>query len=44
MVTGEVEIIAESIKILNSSLTPPFYITDDVEADEGLRLKYRYLD
>ena len=44
METGEVEIIAESIIILNSSLTPPFYITDDLEADEGLRLKYRYLD
>lgn len=44
MATGEVEIIAESIKILNSSLTPPFYITDELDADEGLRLKYRYLD
>ena len=44
METGEVEIIAQSITILNSSLTPPFYITDDLEADESLRLKYRYLD
>ena len=44
METGEVEIIAESIKILNSSLTPPFYITDELDTDEGLRLKYRYLD
>ena len=44
MPTGDVEIMAQNVEILNSSLTPPFYITDDVEADEGLRLKYRYLD
>ena len=36
--------MVQNVEILNSSLTPPFYITDDVEADEGLRLKYRYLD
>jgi aspartyl-tRNA synthetase len=44
MPTGEVEVMAQNVEILNSSLTPPFYITDDVEADEALRLKYRYLD
>ncbi|MDA1218136.1 MAG: aspartate--tRNA ligase [Chloroflexi bacterium] len=44
MPTGDVEVMAQDIKVLNSSLTPPFYITDDVEADESLRLKYRYLD
>ena len=44
MPTGDVEIMAQNVEILNSSLTPPFYITDDVEADESLRLKYRYLD
>ena len=44
MPTGEVEVMAQNVEILNSSLTPPFYITDDVEADESLRLKYRYLD
>ncbi len=42
--TGNVEFIAHKVKVLNSSLTPPFYISDDVEADESLRLKYRYLD
>lgn len=44
MPTGAVEVVADEVKILNSSLTPPFYITDDVDADESLRLKYRYLD
>ncbi len=43
--TGEIEVIADNIVILNPSKTPPFYISsaaDDV--DESLRLKYRYLD
>ena len=44
MPTGDVEVMAESVEVLNSSLTPPFYITDEVSADESLRLKYRYLD
>ena len=42
--TGDVEVMASAITVLNQSLTPPFYITDDVEADESLRLRYRYLD
>ncbi len=42
--TGDIEIMASGITVLNPSLTPPFYITDDVEADESLRLRYRYLD
>ena len=42
--TGEIEVIAESTTILNTSETPPFYINRDVEVDENLRLKYRYLD
>ncbi len=42
--TGTIEVIALEITVLNSSLTPPFYITDEVEADESLRLKFRYLD
>ncbi|MFC1981978.1 aspartate--tRNA ligase [Chloroflexota bacterium] len=42
--TGEVEVIAGTAAILNSSKTPPFYINEDVEVDENLRLKYRYLD
>jgi aspartyl-tRNA synthetase len=44
MATGDVEVLADSVEVLNPSLTPPFYITDDVDADESLRLKYRYLD
>ncbi|SES97222.1 aspartate--tRNA ligase [Anaerobranca gottschalkii] len=42
--TGNVEIVVEEITVLNTSLTPPFYITDEHEADANLRLKYRYLD
>lgn len=42
--TGNVEIHANSIKVLNTSKTPPFYIVENVNADETLRLKYRYLD
>ncbi len=42
--TGEVEIIVNNTTILNAAKTPPFYINEDVEIDENLRLKYRYLD
>ncbi len=42
--SGEIEIIVSNVEILNTSKTPPFYINEDVEVDEGLRLKYRYLD
>ncbi|MBI2917167.1 MAG: aspartate--tRNA ligase [Chloroflexi bacterium] len=42
--TGEVEVVANSVTILNTSKTPPFYIYEDGEVDELLRLKYRYLD
>lgn len=42
--TGKVEVLAESITILNSSKTPPFYIEDGVNVADELRLKYRYLD
>ena len=44
MKTGEVEIEAEEIIILNESKNPPFEIKDDVEVAEQTRLKYRYLD
>jgi aspartyl-tRNA synthetase len=42
--TGDVELIADEIEILNRAKTPPFYINEDVEVEESLRLKYRYLD
>ncbi|MEG0742446.1 MAG: aspartate--tRNA ligase, partial [Clostridia bacterium] len=42
--TGEIEVMAEEAKILNTSKTPPIYIEDDTKEQENLRLKYRYLD
>jgi aspartyl-tRNA synthetase len=42
--TGDIEVIAKSARILNASKTPPFYINEEVEVEEALRLKYRYLD
>ena len=44
METGEIEIYAEELRILNKALTPPFYIQDGIDVDENVRLKYRYLD
>lgn len=44
MATGEIEVIGAELRILNAAKTPPFYIQDDVDVDELLRLKYRYLD
>jgi aspartyl-tRNA synthetase len=44
LATGEIEVIAESAEILNSAKTPPFYINEDIEVEESLRLRYRYLD
>ncbi|MBQ8417767.1 MAG: aspartate--tRNA ligase [Phascolarctobacterium sp.] len=42
--TGAIEIMAEEIEVLNAAKTPPFYIQDNIDTDENLRLKYRYLD
>ncbi len=42
--TGEIEVAATELRILNSSKTPPFQVEDDLEASENIRLKYRYLD
>ena len=44
MSTGDIEVMATSVAVLNRALTPPFYIADDAGADESLRLRYRYLD
>jgi aspartyl-tRNA synthetase len=42
--TGEIEVKVDRLEILSESRTPPFPITDDVEVNEEIRLKYRYLD
>ncbi|MGE5315068.1 MAG: aspartate--tRNA ligase [Acidobacteriota bacterium] len=42
--TGEIDIVATELTILNKAETPPFPIEDRVEASEDIRLKYRYLD
>ena len=42
--TGDIELIAENVKILNRSKTPPFTIEDNTDGGDDLRMKYRYLD
>jgi aspartyl-tRNA synthetase len=42
--TGEIEVVASDLVILNESKTPPFMIEDETDVAENLRLKYRYLD
>jgi aspartyl-tRNA synthetase len=42
--TGEVEIVAKELKILNEAIVPPFIIEDISNVNENVRLKYRYLD
>ena len=42
--TGEIEIIAEKIIVLNPSEVPPFTIEDETDGGEELRMKYRYID
>lgn len=44
LATGDVEVVATAIEILNRADTPPFPIDDDTDAAEELRLQYRYLD
>ncbi|MBR2596844.1 MAG: aspartate--tRNA ligase [Solobacterium sp.] len=44
METGEIEVHAEAVNIINSAATPPIMISDDTDALEDTRLKYRYLD
>ncbi len=42
--TGLVDVMVDKIIILNKALTPPFQIKDDLDVNEDIRLKYRYLD
>src|SRR5271155_2957653 len=44
LATGEVELVAEKLWILNESRTPPFPMEEDVDVKEDARLKYRYVD
>ncbi len=44
LATGDVEIEVHELTVLNTSLNPPFYINEEGDVDESLRLKYRYLD
>jgi len=42
--TGEVEVVARRVSVLNDAKTPPFPINEDVQVSEDTRLRYRYLD
>ncbi len=44
LASGEVEVMASALHILNTSATPPFVIEDEINANEETRLRYRYLD
>src|SRR5256714_1594702 len=42
--TGDVEVAANEVEVLNESKTPPFYVNEETEVEETLRWKYRYVD
>lgn len=44
LATGKIEVVAQTLEILNVAKTPPYYLVDQVDVDETVRLKYRYLD
>ncbi len=44
LATGEIEVLVDELRILNSSETPPFPLDEETEVSDNLRLQYRYLD
>ena len=44
MPTGEVEVLVSELRLLNTAETTPFYIEENIDTNDALRLKYRYLD
>ena len=42
--TGDIEIIASALTVLNSAMTPPFTIEEETDGGDDLRMRYRYLD
>jgi aspartyl-tRNA synthetase len=44
LATGDIEVVAAEIEVLNEAKTPPFYVNEETPVDETLRWKYRYVD
>ncbi len=44
LATGEIEVMADELRILNSSKTPPFPLDEDTDVSDNIRLQYRYID
>ena len=44
LATGDIEVVAAAVTVLNESKTPPFYVNEETPVDENLRWKYRYID
>ena len=44
MATGEIEIVVDTLEVLNAAITPPFTIEEQTDGGDDLRMKYRYLD